>query len=269
MLRFISFILPAHNEAEHIGAALDALTRVAAALPPGIGHEIIVACDACTDATASIARAGGAQAIEFDKRHIAASRNHGAAEASRALPPDQHLYLFVDADTHANARSVSEAIDAVASGRAIAGGAPVAFDGEIPRWSRITLPAFNTLFRWFRLTGGCFFFVRRDHFDAVAGWDESVFAGEEINLARALKRRGRFHIVRTPVLTSGRKLRTHTTGELLSLIWHNALSGGKMLRDRDRLTLWYGPRRTDPAPTPPPSAPAPAEPAPVSPRSRT
>lgn len=245
MLRFISFIIPAHNEEGEIGPTLSAIGDAAAALPARVAHEVIVACDACSDRTAGIARAHGALAVEFEARHIAAARNRGMAASNRGVPAEEHLYLFVDADTRVNAQAVAKAIEAVRAG-AVGGGAPVRFEGEIPGWSRLMLPAINGLFRVLRFTGGCFFFVRRDHFESVGGWDECVFAGEEINLARALKRRGRFHIIGSPVLTSGRKLRTYSGMEVLRFMARNALCGGRMLKSRDDLDIWYGPRRPDP-----------------------
>lgn len=245
MPRFISFIIPAHNEEGEIGPTLSAIAAAAAGLPTGVGHEVIVACDACSDRTAEIAREHGALAVEFEARHIAAARNRGAAAAHTGVPAEEHLCLFVDADTRVSAAAVVEAIEAVRAG-AVGGGASVRFEGEIPRWSTRLLPVINALFRMFRFAGGCFFFVRRDHFEAAGRWDEGVYAGEEINTAKALKRRGRFHIIRSPVLTSGRKMRTYSGLEVLRFILRNALSGGRMLKSRDDLDIWYGPRRPDP-----------------------
>jgi hypothetical protein len=80
----------------------------------------------------------------------------------------------------------------------------------------------------------------------VGGFDETLFATEEIALSRALKRQGRFVILRVPVVTSGRKLRSHSAGEILGL-FGVALRGGRAsLRTRRHLGLWYGRRRDDP-----------------------
>lgn len=247
MVTFVSFIIPAHNEAEHIEATVSAIAEAARSLPPGVGHEIVVACDACTDQTPRIARGLGARAVEFEKRQISASRNQGALSAAAAakVPATNHMYLFVDADTRVSPASVREAVDALGAG-CVGGGAPVEFDGDVPRWVPVVLPIVTALFRFFRLTGGAFLFARRDHFEAVGGWDESVFASEEIILAKALKRRGEFRIVRTPVLTSGRKLRTFTGREMLALVGKHVITGGRMLRRREGLEMWYGPRREDP-----------------------
>ncbi len=63
------------------------------------------------------------------------------------------------------------------------------------------------------MTGGCFLYCTREAFDAVGGFDESLFASEELTMSSALQRFGgrrRFVIIRTPVITSGRKLRVYS-----------------------------------------------------------
>ncbi len=65
-------------------------------------------------------------------------------------------------------------------------------------------------------------------------------------MSRALRRQGRFVVLRERVTTSGRKLRAHSAGEVLGLLAQLALSGPKSVRRREGLELWYGERRTDP-----------------------
>lgn len=91
----LSFILPAHDEAALIGATLEALHEAVRGL--GIEFETIVVDDASTDATAAIATAHGARVLQVSHRHIAATRNAGAAVARGAQ------LVFVDADTQVNA----------------------------------------------------------------------------------------------------------------------------------------------------------------------
>ena len=85
----------------------------------------------------------------------------------------------------------------------------------MPRWVKWTLPAFLWLFRRLRFTGGCFLFSTRAAFEAVGGFDETLYASEELTLCRALQKQGEFVILRESVLTSGRKVRTYSGGELL------------------------------------------------------
>jgi hypothetical protein len=102
------------------------------------------------------------------------------------------------------------------------------------------------LYRILGLASGCFLFCTRDAFRSVGGFDEGLFAAEEGAMSRALRRRGRFVVLREAVTTSGRKLRAHSSREVLGLLARLALSGPKSLRRRDGLEIWYGERRTDP-----------------------
>jgi hypothetical protein len=97
-------------------------------------------------------------------------------------------------------------------------------------------------FRVFKWTGGCFLFCRRDVFEAAGGWDERLYAGEELYMAQALKRHGRFVVLRQSVVTSGRKLRAHSAREILTSLLRIGMRGPRAVRDRRALALWYGPR---------------------------
>jgi hypothetical protein len=96
------------------------------------------------------------------------------------------------------------------------------------------------------LASGCFLFCSRAAFRAAGGFDERLFGAEEAALSRALRRHGRFVVLRETVTTSGRKLRAHSAREVLGLLARLALSGPKALQQRQGLELWYGERRTDP-----------------------
>ncbi len=240
----ICFVIPAHNEELLIGRTVAACAAAGrASVEP---FDIVVACDACTDRTAEIAAAGGARVVEIDRRIIAAVRNAGALAAIEA---GAELLFHVDADTWPPAASVREAIELVKGG-AIGGGAGFNFDGVVPLGVRWTSWVMNTIMRTMQLTGGCFLFCTRAGYERVGGWDETLLVSEEIIMARALRQHGRFEIVRTRVLTSGRKLRTYSTWEIVSLITRGLLRPS-MRRDRKQLDLWYGPRREDRSRTPP------------------
>ena len=232
----ISFIVPAHDEARLIAATLEAIHAAADAL--GERHEVLVVDDASTDRTGAIALQCGARVIRVEHRHIAATRNAGARAAAG------ELLVFVDADTLIGADVVTGLQRAIGAG-AVGGGAAIRFDAPTPRWLDVVLPASTWLARQLRITGGCFLFCRRDAFEAVGGFDETLFAAEEIRLCRALRARGEFVILREAVLTSGRKLRTYSAFELLGAALRIGLAGSAGVRDRSRLGIWYAPRRPD------------------------
>jgi hypothetical protein len=88
------------------------------------------------------------------------------------------------------------------------------------------------LFRAARWAAGCFLFCTREAFVAVGGFDETFYGAEELVMSRALKRCGKFVVLPETVTTSGRKLRTHSAGELLAIIARLALRGPKAVRQR-------------------------------------
>jgi glycosyltransferase involved in cell wall biosynthesis len=233
----VSFVIPAHNEEQLLPATLRSIRMAAEAC--GVCYEIIVADDASTDGSAEIAHSFGAHVICVHHRRISATRNSGARNANG------DLLVFVDADTAISAEVLRAALDAVAGG-AVGGGAVVRFDGVVPFYARVLLPILTIGQRVSRLAAGCFVFCTRAAFDAVGGFDERLFASEEIAFSAAMKKVGRFVIVNESVSTSGRKLRTHSPGEMLLLMARFARGGRAMLESRDQLGLWYGPRRADP-----------------------
>ena len=233
----ISFIVPAYNEALLIGATLDGLHQAARAV--GEDYEIVVVDDASTDDTALIAERYGVRVVSVAHRQIAATRNSGARAAQG------ELLIFVDADTIVNEAVVRAAFDALRGG-AVGGGAAVAFEGAVPLYGRLLLPILVRLFRATRWAAGCFVFCTRAAFVAAGGFDEAFYCAEELVFSRALKRQGRFVVLRQAVTTSGRKLRTHSVREILLLLGRFALGGSRVLKQRHGKDLWYAERREDP-----------------------
>lgn len=232
----ISFILPAHNEAALLGATLDALRVAAEELR--LSFEILVVDDASTDGTGALAATAGARVLRVEYRHIAATRNAGAAAAVG------NRLFFIDADTHIDATVLRAALAALETG-AVGGGAGVRLLGNVSWHERWGETFFIHLFRLTRIAPGCFVFCTRTAFDATGGFDQRYYAGEDVAFSRALSHQGRFVILRETVRTSARKLRTFTALEHLALALRFALRGRRVLHSRDALALWYGERRRE------------------------
>ena len=229
----ISFIVPAYNEERELSFTLAAIRAAAGATQP---FEIVVVNDASTDATPKIAEQAGARVVSINRRQIAAARNAGA-RAARG-----EFLFFIDADTRISRMHVTEAMAALDAGYA-GGSARGEMDGFIPLWSRILLRAFCTVYFGLNLGAGAFLFTRRRNFDATGGFDEQYFAGEEVYFSLALRKLGRFKVLREPVITSGRKLRMYPAKEILGTLFVMIFGGPRMARSRARLRLWYDGRR--------------------------
>lgn len=226
----ISIVIPAYNEELLLADTIRALRDAAGGLREPV--EIIVADDGSTDRTAEIGREHGARVVTVQVRHIAAARNAGA----RAAAGD--LLVFVDADTIVPREVLAAAVAAVREGNAIGGGAAAKFDSNDPAWGPPLLAFVSWLLRTCGWAAGCFIFARRDVFDRVGGFDERYFASEEIHLSGALKKHGRFVILRQAVITSGRKGRLFSLSSVTVQFARLLLPG--TWKRRDRLALWYG-----------------------------
>jgi len=233
----ISFVVPAHNEQACLPATLEAIHDSARAL--GQEYEIIVADDASTDATAEIARAHQARVVSVNHRQIAATRNSGA----RAANGDR--IFFVDADTTINPHTLRAASAAMDQG-AVGGGGSVWIDQreELPLYARIITVLMVIFPKLIGFTGGAFMFCTRAAYQATGGFDERLYWSEEGAFTMALRREGRFYVPWRPVLTSGRRLRKTSGGELLLGAVRMLFSPVKFLTHRAKVEkIWYDSNR--------------------------
>jgi len=242
----LSFIVPAHDEAGSIVATVESIVASA----QGHEFEVIVVDDASMDRTKELAEAVGARVVSIDVRQIAGARNAGAKAAQG------DVFVFVDADTRINKAVVEGVVDATAHG-VIGGGAMVVFDHPMPVWARVMMPLMTRAYFMMKMAAGCFVFATRDAFEATGGFDEELYAGEEVELSGALKRyakaighwqghRARFAVLRCRVVTSSRKLRLHSGFRICGELCRLVLLGRRGVHKRDGLSLWYGPRMQDP-----------------------
>jgi len=231
----ISFIVPAHNEEAWVGRCVSAIHSGAEFL--GEPHEIIVADDASSDATASIARQQGAQVIRVEHQQISATRNAGARQARG------DICIFVDADTLVNAAAIQSAVRSIRAG-AVGGGCVPRFERWLPWWFRLTEPLIGPAVRLAHfLPSGAFLFCTRGAFQAAGGFNEKYYAAEEVVFVAALKRQGRVVILPETVVTSGRKVRAHSFLSLAGLGARLVFHGSRGLRSRRGLEYWYEPER--------------------------
>lgn len=233
----ISFVVPAYNEERLLGRTVDAIHAAAREL--GVSYEVIVVDDGSTDRTGAIAEEHGCRVVHVSFRQIARTRNAGARAATGGI------LIFVDADTIVSPSVVRAAAASLERGVA-GGGAHVRFDGRVPLWASLTASMFLVGMRALRLAAGCFIFCSRAAFEATGGFDERMYAAEEIAFSRALQQHGKVVILRESVVTSGRKLRTHSAGDLVRLLSGVIRQGRGFVHSREQLDMWYDGRRDDP-----------------------
>ena len=172
----VSIILPAFNEERLLPTTLRAVEAARKAFEPvGWASEVIVCDNNSTDGTARVARDHGARVVFEPVNMIARARNAGAAAAIG------DWLVFIDADSQPSIELFGAMIDAIRSGRVLAGGATVRMDSDDLR-VRIGTAFWNTASRLRRLMAGSFIFVETAAFRQIGGFSGRFYAAEEIDL---------------------------------------------------------------------------------------
>ena len=240
----VSIVLPAFNEEKLIGATLRAAHSARAAFTSlGWESEVIVCDNNSTDRTGELARAAGAKVIFEPVNQIARARNSGAAAATG------DWLVFVDADSHVNRDLLAEVAEVIRDGRHLAGGCTIRLD-RAPWWTGLFVHGWTFVSRCAHWAAGSFVFVEADAFRTVGGFNQALYASEEIDLSQRLNRLARQRqlkplriLTRHPLLTSGRKAHLYTPWEHLRFMLKIAFSLGRALNHRDACPIWYDGRR--------------------------
>jgi glycosyltransferase involved in cell wall biosynthesis len=239
----ISVVVPAFNEERLLPAALASIDAALQAFGErGWSSELIVCDNNSTDRTAGIARAAGARVVFEPVNQISRARNTGARYAGG------DWLLFVDADSFPSRELFAEVAEAIEAGRCLAGGSTVAFENR-DLVVRFWVALWNAMSRIMKWGAGSFVFCEAAAFRAAGGFNEQLYASEEIDLFRRLKRlarRKRRSIVilhRHPLRTSDRKVRLYSWREHGAFLAKTLFTGGRTLRSREACRVWYDGRR--------------------------
>jgi glycosyltransferase involved in cell wall biosynthesis len=239
----ISIVIPAFNEEKLLGATLrrvQVARRAFAAI--GWESEVVVCDNNSTDGTAALARAEGARVVFEPVNQIGRARNAGAAAATG------DWLVFIDADSHPSPELFREVAMAIRSGRCLAGGCTVVLDGRYPV-AAFFAGCWNLLSRVGRWAAGSFIFCEAAAFREVGGFSLDLYASEEIELFKRLKRSARRAgkqvriLHRHPLVTSARKLHLYTPAEHVRFLFRTVWGGGRTLTSREACHTWYDGRR--------------------------
>jgi len=212
-----SIIVPAYNEAAELPSTFHAINKaMASTAHPG---ECIVVDNHSTDGTAEVARRHGADQVVYEPvNQIARARNAGVQHSH-----GQYL-IFIDADTRIAPELLIEALRRLDRTNCVGGGATLQFEGEIGLIGRVGIGIWKFISKRTRIAAGSFLFCRRDAFEAVGGYDEALYASEEVRFSRQIKRWGqvrrlRFDILdHAPAQTSARKLKWYSGPQILGWV---------------------------------------------------
>ena len=215
-------MIPTLEEGDRITHAIES------ARAPGV--EIIVADGGSRDATCERAAAAGA-------RVVAAAPGRARQLAAGAGAAEADAILFLHADTRL-APGWADAVRGALADPAVAGGA-FAFRFAEPglalrlvEWgvrARLALAGLPY--------GDQALFARRSALEAIGGVPQAPIM-EDLDLVRALRRRGRLALLALPATTSARRYRDR--GVLRTVAKNTlALLGWRLGLDRARIAAWY------------------------------
>lgn len=239
----ISVVVPAFNEQKLIGATLRSITEAGEVFTQrGWETETVVCDNNSTDATAEMARAAGAVVVFEPVNQIGRARNTGAAAATG------DWLVFVDADSRPTPALFSEVAEQIISGECMAGGCTVRLD-ERHFVADCGTGLWNILSRALKWAAGSFIYCETGAFRAVGGFSPELFASEEIDLSKRLKKLARSSgkkiviLHRNPLLTSARKMRLYSRSDLARFFRKAIFSPRATITSRDACSPWYDGRR--------------------------
>lgn len=240
----VSIVIPAFNEEKLLPSTLEAVRAATQAfVEAGVAWEWIVCDNNSTDRTALVAREWGATVVFEPVNQIARARNAGASVATG------DWLLFIDADSRPSRELFGEALAGMRGGDLVFAGAAVVLEGELRLGARMAVGAWNLLSRGLRWVAGSFVLVETTAFREVGGFDLRLFAAEEVELSRRLKRLARQRgkrgtiLARYPLVTSARRMKLYSAGELVRFFVRATLRPWATTGSREACGMWYDGKR--------------------------
>lgn len=239
----LSIVIPAFNEEQLILECLNSIREsVHAHRKPGFTHEVIVVDNNSTDKTAELATQADAQVVFEPINQIGRARNAGAAVATG------DWLLFVDADSLLNPGMIADILQMIESNKYVGCGS-IMHMPDLPWWGNTVIQLWTVFSVTFRWASGALIVCRADAFREVGGFNQELFAADEIDLSQLLKKWGRKRrlkftiLTRHPLITSPRKIKLYTGREITGQIFSLMFSPHKTLQDKKKLPIWYDGRR--------------------------
>ena len=232
-----SIIVPAYNEAVELPSTLFSIRAAMEA----VSHEgeCIVVDNNSTDSTSSVAQTHGADLVVQEPiNQIARARNAGAARASG------RFLIFIDADTRIQPQLLADVLYRLEQTPCAGGGSVIKFEGEVSIIGRIGIGVWEQISKFACIAAGSFIFCRREAFEAVGGYDESLYASEEVRFSRLIKKWGKSNglgfviLDDTPAHTSARKLDWYSGPQILGWVALILLMP-IAVRSRKLCSFWY------------------------------
>ena len=179
----LTIIIPAFNEEAYLPSTLDSIQTAAAHLRSHSDAEIdtVVVDNNSEDGTAAVAQSRGATVVHEPVQGIARARNTGAYHA------DGDVLVFVDADVGLPPTLLAEVHTTMSDPTCVGGAVDVEYRPK-RRFIRFYLQAWRVLSHLTGMAQGATQFCRKSVFDAIGGYNEQVWIGEDVDFFWALKK---------------------------------------------------------------------------------
>ena len=235
-MKTFSCIVPAYNEQEMLPLTLPTILDSIKSIKNMQG-KLIVVDNNSSDKTAEIARSLGAEVVFEPVNQISKARNRGGNHCV-----DDDYLLFIDADTYMTPELLKASLEALESGKICGGGCLVKMDSDKGKvvtfvWTMITSIT--------NLAAGAFIFCLNRAFQETGGFNEKIYAAEDVYFSAQLKRWGRkngrlkFRIMTNhKIITSDRKMRWYSPLQIIKMLLILTLMPWR-LKNRDKLEFWY------------------------------
>ena len=168
----LSVIVPAYDEEQYLP---ETLRRIGKALSIGaFPSEIIVVDNNSRDGTKRIAESFGAKVFLEREHNIATVRNFGARNSTG------DILIFIDADTLVPETLFQKIAVAMEDQKCFGGAVAVEYEEFERRWMKYYLWGWKIWGTVFNMAQGAAQFCRKSAFDRLAGYDQTIFMGEDV-----------------------------------------------------------------------------------------
>ncbi len=206
----VSIIIPAYNEEKYIEPTLKAIKSQTYR-----NIELIVVDNNSADNTVKIAKKYADRVVVEKKQGVTYARNRGAKEAKG------EILLFVDADTVLEKRCIEEIVRAFSDPKVVCATVFIKSTGKfIYRFLYFISSLFIWLTSFFTPTfSGMVLICRKNVFEKVGGFDESLITCEDLDLTRKMKKYGKCIFISKAIAYSSPR-RLEKLGVLKVVLYH-------------------------------------------------
>lgn len=235
----LSVIIPAWNEEKYIGCAIASLKQAAGVYERerGCTAEIIAVDNNSSDRTGDVARECGAQVVHEPVNNIGKARNAGVRAAAGKY------IAFCDADNQVTENLLVLIHDHLEDPKVAGGGTWIE-----PATRNLKVNFFYLLWGLYVRCSGVgvgMMHCRKADFEAFGGFDETIYAAEDVQLAYDLKKIGKsrgqkFNLIKKGwILTSTRKIDQTPLFTMIAKLVGFGFGLQKKIRSKEYCEHWY------------------------------